>query len=234
MKRTSDPLHSTKLIDARPILLLHKSLLTAKPSNWKEEQHCPLRPLVHSISHSYYMLYSFHPYYNFSCLPYLLFILIWIKNPLKTSIIHIEKHYTIPTSFLEELRQIRQWGYKWRPWLCIIIWDNSPRIFTTKSAIDLTKCQRFIIIRMSRSIFVLTLISFNFHLRPWKSTCNKQTNMGAINGMECTLGQHSITFREQAATKQSYLPYTLQLFFTTAMIFFNSFIYGQQFSQDFF
>ena len=96
--------------------------------------------------------------------------------------------------------------------MCIIIWDNSPRIFTTKSAIDLTKCQRFIIIRMSRSIFVLTLISFNFHLRPWKSTCNKQTSMGAINGMECTLGQLSITFCEQAVTKRSYLPYTLQLF----------------------
>ena len=64
-----------------------------------------LRPLVHSISHSYYMLYSFHPYYNFSCLPYLLFILIWITNPLKTSNIHIENIYTIPTSFLEEVRK---------------------------------------------------------------------------------------------------------------------------------
>ena len=34
--------------------------------------------------------------------------------------------------------------------------------------------------------------------------------------------------------KSRYRPYTLQLFFTTAQDFLNSFIYGQRFSQQFF
>ena len=57
--------------------------------------------------------------------------------------------------------------------------------------------------------------------------------MGAINGMECTLGQLSITFCEQAVTKRSYLPYTLQLF-TTAMTFSTVLYMGNNFHKSFF
>ena len=44
----------------------------------------------------------------------------------------------------------------------------------------------------------------------------------------------SHTTHNETAKKCSYLPYTLQLFFTTATIFFNSFLYEQRFSHRLF